>query len=97
VHNPSDNKYYIQSQNDLYQVDEFIKFVMPPGWILVWAWQFWSTFFCLLGAAMLWPITLIEQFIWHEKQSKKNQTQRERGLPDGIELRDLERKSLVNG
>ncbi|KAF2240756.1 hypothetical protein BU26DRAFT_405687, partial [Trematosphaeria pertusa] len=65
-HNRGDRKYYIDSQNDLYQVDEFIKFVAPPGWILVWLWQFWSTFFCLLGAVALWPVSLIEELIWEE-------------------------------
>ncbi|PVH97282.1 hypothetical protein DM02DRAFT_473173, partial [Periconia macrospinosa] len=59
--NRADGKYYIDSQNDLYQVDEFIKFVLPPGWMLVWAWQFWSTLFCLLGAVALTPITWLEE------------------------------------
>lgn len=45
------DKFYIQSQNDLYQTSEFIKFVVPwgIGVLLVVLWQFWATFFCVLG------------------------------------------------
>lgn len=52
-------KYYIQSQNDLYQTDEFIKFVLPwgIGSTAVMIWQIVATFFCILGAMILWPLT----------------------------------------
>jgi hypothetical protein len=101
--NDDDGKYYIYQQNDLYQTDEFVKFVIPPSWILVWLWQFWSTFFCLLGAVALWPVSYAEQWIWEETKSRKNWEGRgdtgegENGdLLDGIGLQDLERKALVN-
>ncbi|KAL1597308.1 hypothetical protein SLS60_008892 [Paraconiothyrium brasiliense] len=101
--NRGDDKYYIQSQNDLYQTDEFVKFVLPPSWILVWLWQFWATFFCFLGAFALWPISYAEQWIWDEGESRKsrNKVEGRKGqsagdLLDGIELQDLERKALVN-
>ncbi|KAF1949279.1 hypothetical protein CC80DRAFT_510657 [Byssothecium circinans] len=94
-HSRSDDKYYISSQNDLYQVDEFVKFVVPPGWILVWLWHFWATFFCLLGAFVLQPITWAEQRAWSEGRGGRRGQQR--GLVDGIRLRDLEGKSVVNG
>ncbi|KAK7180930.1 hypothetical protein DPSP01_000602 [Paraphaeosphaeria sporulosa] len=101
--NRDDNKYYIQSQNDLYQTDEFVKFVIPPSWIFVWLWQFWATFFCFLGAVALWPISYAEQWAWDEGESRKDR-KREEGrkaqkgsdLLDGIELQDLERTALVN-
>lgn len=56
-----DGKYYIAAQNDLYQVDQFVKFVAPGAWILVWVWQFVATFFCGLGALIAWPITWAEE------------------------------------
>ena len=100
---PNDKKYYIHQQNDLYQTDEFVKFIIPPSWILVWFWQFWSTFFCLLGAAALWPISYVEQWAWEENKSRKSRDNgrkagEERGgdLLDGVGLQDLERKALVN-
>ncbi|KAJ4303293.1 hypothetical protein N0V90_002186 [Kalmusia sp. IMI 367209] len=101
--NRGDGKYYIQSQNDLYQTDEFVKFLIPPSWIIVWLWQFWATAFCLLGAAALWPITWAEQWIWEEGESRKSRKSiKGRGqmgggdMLDGIELQDIERKALVN-
>ncbi|OAL17868.1 hypothetical protein AYO22_11212 [Fonsecaea multimorphosa] len=44
-------KYYIQSQNDLYQTTEFIKFLVPwgIGVFLVITWQFWATILCVIG------------------------------------------------
>lgn len=101
--NRGDDKYYIQSQNDLYQTDQFVKFLIPPSWIFVWLWQFWATFFCFLGAAALWPITYAEQWVWEESESRKSGKNsgtrgdgRDRELLDGVELQDLERKALVN-
>ncbi|EXJ95433.1 hypothetical protein A1O1_00554 [Capronia coronata CBS 617.96] len=44
-------QYYIQSQNDLYQTSEFIKFLVPwgVGVFLVVAWQFIATIACVTG------------------------------------------------
>lgn len=101
--NRGDDKYYIDQQNDLYQTDEFVRFIIPPSWILVWAWQFWSTFFCVLGAAALWPISYAQQWVWEETESRKSrnhsgrrETHRDTDLLDGIGLQDLERKARVN-
>ncbi|KIX05996.1 uncharacterized protein Z518_03970 [Rhinocladiella mackenziei CBS 650.93] len=46
-----EEKYYIQSQNDLYQTSEFIKFVVPwgIGVLFVVLWQFFVTILCVLG------------------------------------------------
>jgi hypothetical protein len=93
-HNRGDGKYYISSQNDLYQVDEWVKFLIPFGWIFVWLWHFWATFFCLLGTIALWPVSLVEEWAWQEHRSGR--AKKDKGLVDGIELKDLERKSLVN-
>lgn len=69
----------------------------------MWLWQFWSTFFCLLGAVALWPVSYAEQWIWEETKSRKNWEgrgdageSRNGDLLDGVGLQDLERKALVN-
>lgn len=55
-------KYYITSQNDLYQVDEFIKFfTWPFGFLFVLAWQFFATVVCLGAALAFWPISWAEE------------------------------------
>ena len=56
-----DEKYYIASQDDLYAVDQWIRFIAPGGWILVHLWQLWASFFCVVGAIVLHPITLLEE------------------------------------
>ncbi|KAK3307018.1 uncharacterized protein B0T15DRAFT_528949 [Chaetomium strumarium] len=49
-------RYYITKQEDLYQVNEFLKFVsMTPGAMLAGAFQLWATLMCLLGALVLGP------------------------------------------
>ena len=52
-------KYYIQSQNDLYQTSELIKFVVPfgIGVSAVMLWQFIVTFWCVVGAILGYPMT----------------------------------------
>ncbi|EME47818.1 hypothetical protein DOTSEDRAFT_69674 [Dothistroma septosporum NZE10] len=62
-------KYYIQSQNDLYQADQFIKF--PPGLshmgpLFILFWNFLATFFCVVGAYIGAPFTRYMQ-----RQSEK--------------------------
>ena len=59
--NDDTTRYYITSQNDLYQTSEWIKFLLPfgIGHALVLAWMFFATFQSLLGAMLLWPITLL--------------------------------------
>lgn len=55
--------YYIQSQNDLYQVNEFVKFVSQFGVLsgLLLLYQFVATALCVLGATILWPVSWVEQ------------------------------------
>lgn len=63
-HTEGRTKYYIQSQQDMYQTSEFIKFVLPwfgIGTITIMLWQFIATFFCVVGAIMLWPISWLEE------------------------------------
>ena len=54
-------KYYIASQNDLYQVDQFTKFVAPGGFVFVFFWQIVATLVCLFAAVVFWPISWIEE------------------------------------
>lgn len=55
--------YFIQSQNDLYQSNEWIKFISQFGIlsVLVLAWQILATAFCVLGAFAFWPVSWVEQ------------------------------------
>ncbi|KAH6851391.1 hypothetical protein BKA58DRAFT_415195 [Alternaria rosae] len=55
------SKYYIAKQEDLYQVDQWIRFVAPGAWMLIWLWQAWATVFCVAGTVLLWPITWMEE------------------------------------
>ncbi|OJD32693.1 uncharacterized protein BKCO1_3700010 [Diplodia corticola] len=54
-------KYYITAQNDLYQTSEFVRFFWPGGFLFVWMWQLAATFFCVLGALFLSPLTALQE------------------------------------
>ncbi|OJD18184.1 hypothetical protein AJ78_01797 [Emergomyces pasteurianus Ep9510] len=55
--------YYISAQEDLYQISEVVKFVLPfgIGVILALAWHSFSTAFCVCAAWVLWPIVWAEE------------------------------------
>jgi len=54
--------YHIAKQEDLYQTSEFVKFILPHvGHWLVFAWHLIATFFCVLGATLLWPMLWLEE------------------------------------
>lgn len=55
------DKYYIQSQNDLYQVNEILRFIFLGGSSILWLLQIIATVFCVLGALILWPQTWVEE------------------------------------
>ncbi|KUJ17238.1 uncharacterized protein LY89DRAFT_646443 [Mollisia scopiformis] len=61
VHAEDDNKYYIKSQEDLYQSNEVVKFFWPGGATIIWCWQIFATWLCIVGALLLAPITWVEQ------------------------------------
>jgi hypothetical protein len=65
-----DSKYYIKSQEDLYQTNEVVKFFWPGGATIIWFWQCFATFLCIVGALILAPITWLEQR--HANQSLTN-------------------------
>ena len=64
--------YYITSQNDLYQTSEFIRFLLPfgIGSSLVIAWQLYATLLCVIGAAVLFPVT------WYKEKSLADRPRR---------------------
>jgi len=65
-------KYYITSQNDLYQTDQFIKFVLPWVSFLVPLWQLFSTLVCVVLSYLFYPIT------WFEENFQEQFTRAER-------------------
>ena len=71
-------RYLIRSQNDLYQVNEYVKFVSLFGVlsVMVMAFQLVATGLCVLGAVAGWPISWVEQNVVGGN--------RERGLVDVI-------------
>lgn len=81
-HNQEDGKYYIAKQNDLYQVDQFMKFLVPGSWVLVLLWQFWATFFCIIGVILGVPITWVEEN-WLGYLGEGNGKERTRKKPSG--------------
>ncbi|ORY63178.1 uncharacterized protein BCR38DRAFT_485944 [Pseudomassariella vexata] len=57
-------KYYIRGQEDLYQVNEFVKFVAPFGAHFVWTlWQWFATFLCIVGVVLFWPLTAVRNYV----------------------------------
>lgn len=56
-----ESKYYIKSQEDMYQSTELIKFLLPGGSVLVRFWQWIATAMCIAGALLLAPMTWLEQ------------------------------------
>jgi hypothetical protein len=53
--------YRIKHQNDLYQVNQWVKFISPFNGFFVVLLQFIATLICVVSATILAPITLVEQ------------------------------------
>lgn len=58
-------KYYISSQNDLYQTDQFVKFVLPWISFVVPLWQITATIFCVMLSYLFYPVTWWEETYQH--------------------------------
>ncbi|GAB7349149.1 hypothetical protein MBLNU459_g8089t1 [Dothideomycetes sp. NU459] len=69
--NKVEGKYYITSQNDLYQTDQFIKFVLPWFSLVVPLWQFFATLVCVVMSYLFYPVT------WYEENFQENFTRSE--------------------
>ncbi|KAI9373454.1 hypothetical protein BJX61DRAFT_502640 [Aspergillus egyptiacus] len=74
-------RYYIQKQEDLYQVSEFIKFVVPfgIGHMTVMMWHAFASFFSIFGVFALWPIMWAEESGYFDAFYATR-----RGLRDGV-------------
>jgi hypothetical protein len=62
--NSNNGKFYIESQEDLYQSNEVVKFFWPGGATIIWLFQMFATLMCILGALVFAPITW-----WEQKQA----------------------------
>ncbi|KAH8680903.1 hypothetical protein BX600DRAFT_504654 [Xylariales sp. PMI_506] len=59
--------WYIRGQEDLYQVNEFVKFVAPWGASVLWyGWQILATLASALGVFVFWPVTAIHDHLSQE-------------------------------
>lgn len=53
-------RYFIESQEDLYQVNDFLNFVLPGVGPLAWfAWQVYATVLCVFGSLLFLPLYLV--------------------------------------
>ncbi|KAL4952279.1 hypothetical protein BDW69DRAFT_168082 [Aspergillus filifer] len=60
-----EKRYYITKQEDLYQTDEFIKFVVPyGGQLAVLMWHAFATLFSIMGVFVLYPVMFAEERGW---------------------------------
>ncbi|KAF2431716.1 hypothetical protein EJ08DRAFT_174147 [Tothia fuscella] len=66
-----EKKYYIASQDDLYQSDEFTKFIWFGIWRFVWFWQVISAWVCVFLAIFAAPLSWAED-TWHIQEVEEN-------------------------
>jgi hypothetical protein len=61
AHTLHNDKYFIRSQEDLYQTDEWIKFILPfsLGVAVVRVWYMIATLFCIAGVKVLAPLSTV--------------------------------------
>ena len=59
-------KWYIKSQNDLYQTDQFLKFPLPLLGPLVMIWQYFATLVCIVCSYIFEPVSW-----WEESKQKQ--------------------------
>ncbi|KAI0457626.1 hypothetical protein F5B21DRAFT_463938 [Xylaria acuta] len=56
----SEKRYFIRGQQDHYQTNDMLNFVVPFGAsAFIYIWQLLATFFCAVGTAFLWPVTSV--------------------------------------
>ncbi|RKF55005.1 hypothetical protein GcM3_205023 [Golovinomyces cichoracearum] len=60
-HSEKDDKYYIKTQEDLYQSNEIASYFIPGSSTLVYLLQIFASLLCIVGAIVLAPITWLEQ------------------------------------
>jgi hypothetical protein len=74
-HDVDSGKYTIESQEDLYQSSELVKFFTPrgTGTVFVAFWQWVATVFCIIGSLVLAPVTWFEEIVQEKGAQKKLQ------------------------
>ena len=94
-HEAAEGKYYIKEQNDLYQTDEFAKFVWFGIWRVVMLWQLFSMVVCVFAAAVGAPVTYVEE----KMQVGDVQKLSDSWVDSGFDEREQERRKngLSNG
>ncbi|KAH8590549.1 hypothetical protein B0O99DRAFT_664128 [Bisporella sp. PMI_857] len=60
--NPNNGKYYIVSQEDLYQTNEFVKFVCLGGVTIIYFWQISATIVCAIGSLLFFRVIRAQQW-----------------------------------
>lgn len=98
-HDAHTEKYYIASQDDLYAIDQWIRFIAPGGWLFVYLWQFWASFFCFIGTVVLHPITLLQE---RSNKGGREETEWQRkkrrvGQLDGMSAEEVLRRTELRG
>jgi hypothetical protein len=87
-------------------VDQWIRFIAPGGWALIWLWHFWATVFCVLGVFLLNPVSWVEEnWGWADNAVKRGETGRvgfkikEKGLvrEDGLSSEEVLRRTELRG
>ncbi|KAI1115356.1 hypothetical protein F5Y14DRAFT_134571 [Nemania sp. NC0429] len=72
---PKKKLYFIRGQQDHYQLDDMLKFIAPfGGSALCHVWQLFATVLCIIGTAILWPVTSIYErggFVKSTRDGKK--------------------------
>ncbi|KAH8809311.1 hypothetical protein F5884DRAFT_401389 [Xylogone sp. PMI_703] len=66
-----DGRWYIKTQEDLYQTSEVVKFFWPGGTVVMYLFQLCATLLCILGALVMKPQTMLAQWIDNKKERAK--------------------------
>nr|POF14032.1 hypothetical protein CFP56_03056 [Quercus suber] len=83
---PGSSKYYITSQNDLYQVDQFVRFFAPwgIGSTTVLLWHMVATAFCVILALLGMPLTWAEQLYSNRRKQLESTPNEANGERKGV-------------
>ncbi|KAI9761830.1 MAG: hypothetical protein M4579_000770 [Chaenotheca gracillima] len=60
LYNKERKVYLIDSQEDLYQTNECLRFLIPGGAFIWSLFQILATYLCVLGTFVFWPVTMWE-------------------------------------
>jgi hypothetical protein len=63
----ADVKYLITSQDDLYQLDQWVRFIWFTGWFWIRSFQYFGMICSVLGAYLFGWVTVLEQGGWGDQ------------------------------